>query len=591
MLGPVFLVDVLDHLLPPLGGEVDVDVRVRRPALVDEPLEQQLVADRVDARDPEHVGDDRVRRAPPPLRRDVARLREPHQVPADQEELGQPGLLDHVQLVRQLPHDGRRHRVIAPFRALPAQRHQVAERGLAPRHVEAREAVALEGELHPAPRGDLRRRRDPRPPGPREHRVRVGGRRLPRRQREQVGRALEIRLPVRSPEVPQLGQRPAVVDRGQHVVELAALGPVVVDVVGHDHRQPQLLGQARRLRDEPVVVGQEVVGQLEHEAAPRGRLASQARRPVPEQRRVSLRHRPGPLPVAGPQPPRQLALAAAGQRDQPLRVLRQQRLGELRDGLRPGEVRPRHQPAQAPPARRVPGEQQEVRPALRLADSPVVLLHDLAMTRQPGAGRAGPGGPSPVDRRRLGDHRWAASRPPGTPRRDHDPRRVRRRGVDELDLDPDHGTQPRRLRGGREADRAVQALVVRDGEAGEAELHGPRDEVVRGRGPVEEREVAVAVQLGVGGMGHATGLRGAGRQDRTDVLNRVSSPDAGMASISLPAGRNRTGGSARLMPVIADPTRHPGRRLALELLVRAAAIAAATTVILGLLPAIARAVG
>ena len=56
-------------------------------------------------------------------------------------------------------------------------------------------------------------------------------------------------------------------------------------------------------------------------------------------------------------------------------------------------------------------------------------------------------------------------------------------------------------------------------------------------------------------------------------------------------GRNRTRGSARLMPVIADPTRHPGRRLALELLVRAAAIAAATTVILGLLPAIARAVG
>ena len=45
------------------------------------------------------------------------------------------------------------------------------------------------------------------------------------------------------------------------------------------------------------------------------------------------------------------------------------------------------------------------------------------------------------------------------------------------------------------------------------------------------------------------------------------------------------------MHVIADPTRHPGRRLALELLARAAAIAAAATVILGLLPAIARAVG
>lgn len=45
------------------------------------------------------------------------------------------------------------------------------------------------------------------------------------------------------------------------------------------------------------------------------------------------------------------------------------------------------------------------------------------------------------------------------------------------------------------------------------------------------------------------------------------------------------------MGVIALPTPHPVRRLALELLVRAAAIALAAVVILGLLPAIAEAVG
>ena len=49
--------------------------------------------------------------------------------------------------------------------------------------------------------------------------------------------------------------------------------------------------------------------------------------------------------------------------------------------------------------------------------------------------------------------------------------------------------------------------------------------------------------------------------------------------------------SARLMWVIALPTPHPVRRLALELLMRAAAIALAAVVILGLLPAIAEAVG
>jgi hypothetical protein len=43
--------------------------------------------------------------------------------------------------------------------------------------------------------------------------------------------------------------------------------------------------------------------------------------------------------------------------------------------------------------------------------------------------------------------------------------------------------------------------------------------------------------------------------------------------------------------VIANPIAHPGRRLALELLVRAAAIALAAVVILGILPEVVGAVG
>ena len=44
VLRPVAPVDVLDDLLAALRAEVDVDVRVGRPALVDEPLEQEVVA-------------------------------------------------------------------------------------------------------------------------------------------------------------------------------------------------------------------------------------------------------------------------------------------------------------------------------------------------------------------------------------------------------------------------------------------------------------------------------------------------------------------------------------------------------------------
>ena len=48
---------------------------------------------------------------------------------------------------------------------------------------------------------------------------------------------------------------------------------------------------------------------------------------------------------------------------------------------------------------------------------------------------------------------------------------------------------------------------------------------------------------------------------------------------------------ARLMRVIADPTLHPRRHLALELALRAVAIAAVAVLILWILPAIAKAVG
>ena len=74
-----------------------------------------------------------------------------------------------------------------------------------------------------------------------------------------------------------------------------------------------------------------------------------------------------------------------------------------------------------------------------------------------------------------------------------------------------------------EPDGAVQARVVRDGETGQAKLHGPLDEVVgRGR-PIEEREVRVAMELGVRGGCHGvapvlTGWLGAD-QHRTSVLS------------------------------------------------------------------------
>ena len=130
VLGAVAVVDVLDDLLAPLRAEVDVDVRVGRPARIDEPLEQEVVGDRLDPADPERVRHDRAGRAAPTLGRDPLLLREAHQVPADEEELGEAGPLDDPQLVGEPRDDRRGHRVVALPGARPAQLRQVRERRL-----------------------------------------------------------------------------------------------------------------------------------------------------------------------------------------------------------------------------------------------------------------------------------------------------------------------------------------------------------------------------------------------------------------------------------------------------------------------------
>ena len=105
------------------------------------------MADGIDARDAQHVGDDRIAGAAPTLGRDAALAAEAHEVPADEEELGQAGALDDLQLVGQLLDHGRRQGVVALARALVAEPLEVGEGRLAARHREAREAVALEVEV------------------------------------------------------------------------------------------------------------------------------------------------------------------------------------------------------------------------------------------------------------------------------------------------------------------------------------------------------------------------------------------------------------------------------------------------------------
>ena len=108
----VLLGHVADHALAAAHREVHVDVGHRHALGVEEPLEHQVVAQRVDIGDPQAVGDDRAgRRAAAGTDRDPRVLGVLDEVPDDQEVGVEAHPVDHAQLVVGALARGRGNRV------------------------------------------------------------------------------------------------------------------------------------------------------------------------------------------------------------------------------------------------------------------------------------------------------------------------------------------------------------------------------------------------------------------------------------------------------------------------------------------------
>ena len=165
--GAVLRRDVADHALPAAHGEVDVDVRHRHALGVQEALEEEVVAERVDVRDLQAVGDDGAgRRAAPRADRDAVRLRVADEVPHDEEVGGEAHPVDHRELHVGPLDGGRRDRIaVAPAQALLDERPQVVALRLAVGRVEPRDELAAELERDRAALGDLQRWRRAPPAG------------------------------------------------------------------------------------------------------------------------------------------------------------------------------------------------------------------------------------------------------------------------------------------------------------------------------------------------------------------------------------------------------------------------------------------
>ena len=91
---------VADHLAAVAGVEVHVDVGHRLAAGVEKPLEQQVVADRVDVGDAQAIRHARSGRAPAPgPDADAVLARIPVEVPHDEEVRGEPHRFDDAEFV------------------------------------------------------------------------------------------------------------------------------------------------------------------------------------------------------------------------------------------------------------------------------------------------------------------------------------------------------------------------------------------------------------------------------------------------------------------------------------------------------------
>ena len=154
----VLLRDVVDDPIAPRDGEVDVHVGEVLARRVQEPLEEQPVAQRVDVRDLEAVRSQRSGGRPAAgADADPVRLREVDEVPHDQEVVREAHLLDGLELEAKALGQLGGHGPIALDETSLAELDEVVERIPSVRHRVARQQDPAELDLDVAPLRDLER--------------------------------------------------------------------------------------------------------------------------------------------------------------------------------------------------------------------------------------------------------------------------------------------------------------------------------------------------------------------------------------------------------------------------------------------------
>src|SRR6185369_8374339 len=237
--------DVLDNLFPPFRTEIDVDIRHRNTFRIEEPLEQQIIGDRVDIGDPDRIGNERTgSRAPAGAYRYALILRPVDEVSHNEEVAGKAHLLDTVQFQPQpvaveLLILRRKNRLFLPdgskalLKSLDSFLFQHAVKGQPLYMVDLRKVIGIEIKFDIALFGNCQGI------GQRLWRIVEGGGHLVRRlDVEFVGRKLH---PVR------IVHRLAGLDAEQHLMRLGIFPVQIVAVIRGYQRQIQLGAELDKL--------------------------------------------------------------------------------------------------------------------------------------------------------------------------------------------------------------------------------------------------------------------------------------------------------------------------------------------------------
>ena len=242
--GAIALADIGDHFVAPVLAEIDVEIGHRHAFGIEEALEQQAEADRIEIGDGQRIGDQRAgaRTAPRPDRNILA-LGPLDEIGDDQEIAGEFHLDDDVELEGEPRFDNRS--AVKPG-AQPCAASRAASPCVGLRAQFADFVERLAGDRGKARQDGLARLRAKRA-AHRDLDAVVGRLRQVREQLDHFGARLEAMLAGQPAPVAGADQR-AVGDAEQRVLRFVIGGRGEIGFVGRDQRQRCGIGEIEQLR-------------------------------------------------------------------------------------------------------------------------------------------------------------------------------------------------------------------------------------------------------------------------------------------------------------------------------------------------------